>query len=188
MITRSENVLGRDTDYLKNGIEFYITGRFAFLNKFQSSGVIFHQAFECIMKGGLIKHDRAYWNKKKLSSFGNNGHSLEDIMEAYSKACKRNPAVDVSKQITNLDHWYRLRYPVFMQNKPNAILMTKQFKAPHLSVEGEQNLYILALDGMDGFFKYLSETWPFDPFAALPSLNRIDSNIFFVENPFWSIK
>ena len=149
LTTKNEDILGRDMDYLKYGVEQYISGRFAFLNNFQSSGLIFHQAFEWIMKGGLMKYDRTVWNEKSLRELN---HKLVNVWNAYIKSVNVKPSEDLLEQIVLLDRWYLMRYPVFKEGKPNALLMTKQFDASYLSMEEHQNFYILALDMIDKIF------------------------------------
>jgi HEPN domain-containing protein len=183
--TQNEDILGRDMDYLKYGIEYYIAGRFGFLNKFLSSGVLFHQAFEWIMKGGLIKNDRNYWDEKRLRDLD---HNLVKIWNAYTNNVKCDIPQDLREQIELLDRWYLIRYPVFKEGKPNTLLITKQYKAAHLSVDGQQNYYILSLDMIDKIFYFLSESWTFNPLSVLPFVKDDGYDLFFEENPYWSRK
>lgn len=91
--------------YFDMGLQYYIAGRFAYLNQFITVGpVLFHHALELFMKGSLLGQFSEIVLKRSFS------HDLERLWREFKKVYNLQDT-EYDETVKCLNTWEELRYP-----------------------------------------------------------------------------
>jgi len=142
------------------GTQYYLSGRFAFLNKHHPvAEILFHHSIEMFLKGALLY--KGISEEKLKKDFG---HKLKKLWETFKKFLQDPDLDNYDDLILELDKWDDIRYPragniamVFDTHhnpKPTKITFSKG---------NEPEIYTVTLENLDKLVKIIFNVTSVDP-------------------------
>jgi hypothetical protein len=133
--------------FLDLAFGYYMTGRFAVINRLHVAPNLIHHAVELFIKYTLVKDVPESQRSDETAELRKYGHRLNRLWKRYKKHVAPTDMSRFDRLITDLDRWENIRYGGF----PAGISVTKSMgpvRAP-AQTSRSTDIYVLGLDEVD---------------------------------------
>ena len=172
-------------DFVQLGVEYYVCGRFAFLNLHPPlAGNLMHHAVEMLLKGILIE---TYTVDELKDNFH---HRLTKLWSATKQVTQEGALANFDGLIMKLGRFERIRYPDRVVNEGATIqlgLRSGDDVNYPVSSSNPATSYQLALEDIDRLVKTLFKLTNYNPKVCLMKLRSDASSVLAHQNlhPFY---
>ncbi len=152
----------RWSEYLRIGVQYYISGRFANLCSLSPvAGNLFHHGIEMLIKGRLLYKESAYTPEELYEKFG---HNLPKLWEEYKRTTDKQSLSKFDATVKDIHRWEEIRYPNYKNGDSVSLItsvMPKQKWEEDRKIQG--NVYEIHLADVDELFQEIIKSWPLNP-------------------------
>ena len=172
-------------DFVQLGVEYYVCGRFAFLNLYPPLvGNLMHHAIEMLLKDILME---TYTVDELKENFH---HRLTELWSATKKVTQDTALANFDGLIAKLDRFGRIRYPDRVVNEGATIqlgLRSGDDVNYPISASNPATSYQLALEDIDRLVKTLFKLTDYNPKVCLMKLRSDAPSVLASQNlhPFY---
>jgi hypothetical protein len=179
--------VGRPHEFFRVGAQLYVAGRTALLSNYQAAPILFHQAFELILKADLLEElyqrfaggwepglsQRAKaaaikdYNREATSWLKEGvGHDLNIAWDLFKSGRASLGLGPFDPVVADLHRWWSIRYPGFPTSQALTLALSRiKFQGPAVvTVRGSNSdQYQLSLEDMDELFTAIATLdWSID--------------------------
>jgi len=141
--------------FLNLSFEYYLSGRFAAINRLRIAPNLMHHAVELLIKYTLLKQKPAPQQSDGARDLqGRYRHDLRALWAAYKPSVAQADLGRFDPVIADLDRWEKLRYGGFPSGVPVTMIFDRSTtRGPRTSDgAGPQDVYVFALQEVDDLY------------------------------------
>lgn len=158
--------------FMRLGAEYYLAGRFAFLQRCRISANLFHHSVELLLKYDLLTNVPGAARRKY-------GHDLHRLWADFKDLeTSRMTLTRFDKVVADLDDWEHLRYGSYRMSETSGkgVAQTMIFMPQRVSIEPnfaneEVDEYVLCLEDVDDLVAVIVTSASINPAVLFLSLS-----------------